>query len=355
MTITSAGAEIGSALFATEPPEARGLMRDEVRLLVARSRGIEHLRFRELGQVLSPGDLLVVNTSATLAAAVDAASPDGTSVVVHFSTPLDDGDWAVELRTPDEAHPVLYASPGGRFRLSGGATMTLSRPLQEAGHRGGVRLWQAALEVPGQVESYLAKHGRPISYGHLQARWPLSFYQTIFAREAGSAEMPSAGRPFSFQLVAGMAAGGIKFSQVVLHTGVSSLESGEAPQPERFSVPAHTARMVNRTHDQGGRVIAVGTTVVRALESAATGWGEVTAQSGWTNLVLGPDRPAITVDAMITGWHETGSSHLDLLEAMAGKPMVERAQEAALANGYLWHEFGDSALLLPEHITRRRT
>jgi S-adenosylmethionine:tRNA ribosyltransferase-isomerase len=341
-----------AGLSATEPPEARGLRRDGVRLLVAGPAGTLHARFRDIGRYVHPGDLLVVNTSATVASAIDGQTDDGRAVVVHVAGRLDDGAWVVELRTPGGAkHPVLNAEVGDLVRLSKAAAVTLLSPYGGT-PSAGTRLWRAAIVVNGgKVRELLARSGRPISYGYLRGRWPLSAYQTVFANEPGSAEMPSAGRPFSNQLVTALVSAGVGFAPVVLHAGVSSLERGEAPPPERFRVPAATARAVEATRRGGGRVVAVGTTVVRALESAvrwrAAGRPVLEAASGWTDLVLGPHRPATMVDGLVTGLHEPEASHLLLLEAVAGSALVQEAYDEAVARRYLWHEFGDSCLLLP--------
>jgi S-adenosylmethionine:tRNA ribosyltransferase-isomerase len=204
------------------------------------------------------------------------------------------------------------------------------------------------LHLPAPLTTYLSRHGEPIAYDYVPGHWPLSSYQTVFAREPGSAEMPSAARPFTPALVTGLVTGGIAVAPITLHTGVSSLEKGEPPLPERFRVPAETARAVNATPRAGGRVVAVGTTVTRALESVAGPDGGVVAGGGWTDLVLGPERPARVVDGLVTGWHEPGASHLLLLEAVAGRDLVAAAYRTAAQEGYLWHEFGDSALLLPD-------
>jgi len=348
--------ELPDELNATGPPEARGLARDEVRLLVADGRRpVRHARFRDLDRHLRPGDLLVVNTSATLAAAVDGTR-FGTGrrilpTVVHVATALDDGRWVVELRTaPDGSRPVLDARPGERVRLPDGATLTLLEPHREpptgpgAAGGDGVRLWRAA--TLADLAGVLRRHGRPIRYGYVAGEWPLSAYQTVFAREPGSAEMPSAGRPFTTELVTRLVTAGVLVAPVVLHTGVSSLESHEPPPAERFAVPAATAALVNWTRGNGGRVIGVGTTVTRALESAATDDGTVTARAGWTDLVLGPHRPARVLDGLVTGLHAPGASHLLLLEAVVGARVVRQAYDAALERRYLWHEFGDTSLLL---------
>ena len=338
---------------ATVPPEARGLARDEVRLLVAAGDGtVRHVRFRELPSFLRRGDLLVVNTSATLAAAIDGTrkrlASDASEVTVHFSTPLDDGSWVVEVRPRGRATgPVWDARRGERIVLAGNAELVLLEPYPDtAASR--TRLWRSRLDgAEGDVLALLAVHGRPIAYAYVEGRWPLDAYQTVFARDPGSAEMPSAGRPFSRRLVAELLSRGVAFAPVLLHTGVSSLEAGEAPLPERFRVGADTAARVAATRRAGGRVIAVGTTAARALETVAAADGAVVAGEGWTDLVLGPARPPRVVDGIVTGWHEPGTSHLQLLTAIAGERVVQRAYREAIASSYLWHELGDSCLLLP--------
>ena len=320
--------------------------REQTRLLVARPSGIEHAVFAELDAFLRPGDLLVVNTSATLAAALDGRRADGRALTVHFATALDDGRWVVELRPAVHATgPLTDVAAGERVRLPDGVTLTVLEPAAVA--PGATRLWRAEVGVEGGVEPYLARHGRPIRYGYLDRPVPLADYQTVFARHPGSAEMPSAGRPFTAELVTGLVAAGVALAPITLHTGVSSQEAGEPPMPERFTVPAATARMVNSARAGGGRVVAVGTTVTRALESAADRTGRVRPKAGWTELVLGPTRRARVVTGLITGWHAPGASHLQLLQAVAGTPLVAAAYDAALRERYLWHEFGDSCLLLP--------
>ncbi|MDQ7802632.1 S-adenosylmethionine:tRNA ribosyltransferase-isomerase [Amycolatopsis sp. A133] len=328
--------DLPAELSASAPPEARGLSRDEVRLLVASPSGVHHTVFTSLGEYLRPGDLLVVNTSGTLPAAVDALRA-GRPVVVHFSTALDDGSWVVELRAP--GGPLLDGRVGERLSLAGDASLTLLAPAVA----GTARLWRAAVSV--EVPEFLATVGRPIRYGYVPREWPLADYQTVFAREPGSAEMPSAGRAFTAGVVTGLVTDGVLFAPLLLHTGVSSPEAGEPPQAERFRVPPATAALVLWVRSRGGRVIAVGTTAARALESAFDG-GVVGAAEGWTELVLGPDRPARVVDGIVTGLHAPDASHLLLLEAVAGAEVVQRAYDAAVEQRYLWHEFGDVSLLL---------
>jgi S-adenosylmethionine:tRNA ribosyltransferase-isomerase len=337
--------ELPPPLEAHEPPEARGRRRDDVRLLVATKHDgqIAHARFPDLPSFLTPGDLVVVNVSATLPAALSAVREDGTRVTVHFSTPApagEDDHWFVELRR--DGSSFAGARSGERLDLAGGGRATLLAP-----YAGGRRLWLARLDVPGSVEAYLARYGRPIRYRHVDRTWPLAVYQNVYALEPGSAEMPSAGRPFTAELITDLVARGILVAPLTLHTGVSSQERHEPPYAERYRVPAETARLVNAVHGWGGRVIAVGTTVVRALETAAEPTGTIAPGEGWTNLIVTSERGLWTVDGVLSGWHEAGASHLQLLQAAAGEELLERCYREALERGYLWHEFGDSHLILP--------
>jgi S-adenosylmethionine:tRNA ribosyltransferase-isomerase len=359
---------------AHEPPEARGLPRDGVALLVSRGTTgeISHHRFTDLPRLLLPGDLLVVNTSATLPAAVAVtgapggayypgqpdsgyqADPGGAAYhlgppapdparsvplpdAVHFSTPMPDGQWLVELRAANgpATRPHPGGMPGQQLGLPAGAALTL-------GSRFTARLWQARLSTA--VIPYLLRHGAPIRYSYVQRPWPIESYQTVFGVRPGSAEMPSASRPFTPQVVAALVARGITFAPVTLHTGVSSLEGDEDPYPEPYDVPPTTARLVSLTRRHGGRVIAVGTTVVRALETAARAGG---SGAGWTSHVVTPETGLLAVDGLITGLHEPRSTHLWMLGAFAAPDLLSRCYAAAVDHGYLWHEFGDLHLLLP--------
>ncbi|GLW23719.1 queuosine biosynthesis protein [Microbispora amethystogenes] len=342
---------LAAPLEAREPPEARGLRRDEVRLLVSRrdTGEVTHHVFADLPSLLAPGDLLVVNDSATLPAAVRL-----DRLAVHFSGRLASGDWLVELRrrTATATEPYLGGAPGEWLPLPGGATLRLVE-------RETARLWRARLDR--DVLSYLAAHGAPIRYGYVRRDWPLADYQTVFGVEPGSAEMPSAGRPFTPELVTALVSRGIGIAPITLHTGVASPEKDEPPYPEWFSVSARTARLANLTRAHGGRVIAVGTTVVRALETAAAvrppvaephrgeagpDGGGVRALSGWTSHVVTPAGGVRAVDGLITGLHEPRSSHLMMLSAITGTGVLADAYDEALREGYLWHEFGDSHLIL---------
>ncbi|MGH7502903.1 MAG: S-adenosylmethionine:tRNA ribosyltransferase-isomerase [Longimicrobiales bacterium] len=345
------------ALAAHEPPEMRGLARDAVRLLVSHGdRQITHARFRSLPRFLARGDVLVVNTSATINAAFRARRCGGPGrcdeqVAVHLSTPLPDGRWVIEMRRPT-AHgsdPLLDARAGERLLLPAVATATLIEPYAPTGHSAPhadrVRLWIASITTSNGVMPLAERYGEPIRYAYVPRRWPLAYYQTMFAAEPGSAEMPSAGRPFTHAILETLSQNGVRIVPIVLHTGVSSLESDEPPYPERFRVPAATADAVNEAHATRRRVVAVGTTAVRAIETMATPAGIVSPGEGWTNLTISPERGVFAVDALLTGFHPPHTSHLALLEALAGTPTIAHAYATALRHRYLWHEFGDSHLV----------
>lgn len=342
---------------ATRPPEHRGIARDRVRLLVARPDLVTHTRFDRLGDHLVPGDVVVVNTTTTMPAALDGRIGHDC-VVVHLSSRHDES-WEVELRRPDGTGPWTTAVAGDRVALTAAGTVELVEPAGPTRADGTTRLWLARVDVPGVLGDHLATHGRPITYAHAPGNVSLDLRQTVFARwsrrigagdpieQGASAEMASAARPFTPLLVTDLVRRGIVIAPITLHAGVSSLDRDETPRPEPFEVPAATAALATRARATGHRVVAVGTTVVRALESTADEDGVVTPTRGWTQLVLGPDRPARVTTGLVTGWHPPGASHLLLLEAVAGRRLVGRAYDAALSGSYLWHEFGDSCLFLP--------
>jgi len=339
--------ELGPDLEAHEPPEARGLRRDGVRLLVAhRETGeISHHTFADLPDLLDPGDVLVVNVSATIPAALPARrSSNGTRVRVHFATraPHLEDDWrVVEIRSANGTRPARLPA-GERLELRGGAELELVAP-----YASGQRLMLARFCCTLLVDEYLERYGGPIRYGHVNKAWPLEAYQNVYSISPGSAEMPSAGRPFTRELLSRLIGNDVVIAPITLHAGVSSPESHEPPFPEWFEVPERTARVIDVARRQSRKVIAVGTTVVRALESAAAAGNCACARSGWTGLVVTPECGVRVVDGMITGWHEPEASHLQMLEAIAGPELLERSYAAALEAGYLWHEFGDSHLILP--------
>lgn len=326
-------------LEAREPAELRASGRDDVRMLVSQEDGsVEHAHFRELPRFLAPGDLLVLNTTATVPAALTALRENhgvnSDEIALHWSTSLPGGLAVMEPRK-------VQGRTGETLTIPGGGRVTLLAP-----YRASQRLWIVKLDVALPPLEYLERWGRPISYDYIPKPFPLSAYQTVFARRAGSAEMPSAGRPFTRSLLACLRRSGVQLARLVLHTGVASLEQHEEPYEEWFEVPLRTAELVRATRERGGRVIAVGTTVVRALESSVDTAGHVIASAGWTDLVITPERGVRVVDGLLTGLHEPRATHLAMLEAIAGHDVIASAYAEALDREYLWHEFGDVHLIL---------
>ena len=354
-------------LEADAPPEARGFERDEVRLMVS-YRGDDHVvhsRFRNIGNFLEAGDVLVINTSGTMNAAISAEREDGTALELHLSTRLPADLWIVEVRRPTGTATVPFkeARAGETLRLAGGAAVTLHTPYPSGSARSeGTRLWVSTLDLPRPLQEYLRRHGSPIRYEYVRGSWPASYYQTVYATETGSAEMPSAGRAFTPELITHLAARGVQIAPLILHTGVASLEEDEPPYEEFYRVPPETARLVNAARAAGKRIVAVGTTVVRALETVTDQDGTTHPGEGWTDLFITPERGVRSVDAMLTGLHEPRSTHLAMLEALVtrepaptskrapastGREHLRVAYAEALREGYLWHEFGDLHLILP--------
>ena len=357
--------ELPQELEAAEPPEARGLRRDEVRLMVSYldDDRVVHSTFGDLPEFLRAGDTLVVNTSGTMNAALPAERSDGTPLTVHLSTHLPADLWVVELRSSSGDEPVLDGESREVVSLPEGASMVLHTPyLSERRQRdeGSNRLWISTLNLPVNLNDYLARNGSPIRYRYVKESWPAGYYQTVYATEVGSAEMPSAGRAFTPELITRLVANGVRVVPLILHTGVASLEDDEPPYEEFYRVPPETAEAVNAARTAGRRVIAVGTTVVRALETVTDRDGSTHPGEGWTDVFITPERGIRSVDAMLTGLHEPRSTHLSMLEALvasvsacplatSGTEHLEVAYSEALRRGYLWHEFGDLHLILPGH------
>ncbi|MCI0709172.1 MAG: S-adenosylmethionine:tRNA ribosyltransferase-isomerase [Chloroflexi bacterium] len=340
-------------LEASEPPEVRGLRRDDVRLMVSHydDDRIEHHTFHELDHVLQRGDVLIINTSGTLNAALAAIHPDGHMMRLHLSTQLDRTQqrWVVEVRQLREksTDPFFEAVAGQVYRLPDGATAELLTPYA-APENGKTRLWLTQLDWNGtSFDTYLSEHGSPIRYSYVERAYGSEYYQTVFANEMGSAEMPSAGRAFTPELVTRLVARGIQFAPILLHTGVASLEADERPYSEYYRVSPETADLINAARRANRRIIAVGTTSARAIETVADKAGFVQAGEDWTELVITPERGVFVVDGILTGFHEPRASHLDMLAAIAGHQHINLTYRTALQERYLWHEFGDLHLILP--------
>ena len=353
--MTSVDFVLPSELEAREPAELRGSGRDDVRLLVTKrdDDSIVHAHFRQLPRFLEPDDLLVLTTTATLPSAVtairvwgrfsnlpsrgQAGKPalheSGDAITLHFSTPLPGGLVVVEPRNAN-------VREGERLALPGEVTATLLTLYRDS-----QRLWIARIDV-ANLREYLMRFGRPIAYSYIDRNFGIDAYQTVYADAPGSAEMPSAGRAFTRGLLVCLRRRGVRLAKLVLHSGVASLETHERPYEEYFEVPLRTANEVRRAKERGGRVIAVGTTVVRALESSTDRAGNVIASRGWTDLVITPERGVKVVDGLLTGFHEPRATHLAMMEAIAGRAHIDKAYAAALSERYLWHEFGDLHLIL---------
>jgi S-adenosylmethionine:tRNA ribosyltransferase-isomerase len=346
--------ELPEELEAHEPPEARGLARDEVRLMVSyqSTNRVVHARFHDIGSFLTAGDVVIINTSGTLPAALKVTREDGTPIELHLSTHLPADVWIVELRErgPKGTRPFFQAASGEMLQLPEGATVTLLAPYaldRSTAPHGSTRLWLAALNLPRPLPGYLNQHGFPIRYSYVQLPWPIEYYQTVYVTEVGSSEMPSAGRAFTPELITQLVARGVQFAPLILHTGVASLESHEPPYEEYYRVPAETARIVNAAREARRRIIAVGTTCVRALETVTDYDGITHPGEGWTSTIITPERGIHAVNGLLTGLHEPRATHLAMLEALAGREHLQVAYAEALRKLYLWHEFGDVHLMLP--------
>ena len=309
-----------------------------------------HTRFRQIEDFLKPGGVLVINTSGTLNAALPATRSDGTQFELHLSTHLPANLWVVEMRAYQDnlektTTPFYDIRPGESFTLPAGASVTFHTPYAP----GNVfrRLWVASLHLPIPLHPYLDRYGFPIRYSYVKKGWPLSYYQTVFATEPGSAEMPSAGRAFTPELLTRLIAKGIQIVPLLLHTGVASTEQKEPVYEEYYRVPEPTARLINTGRLAQQQIIAVGTTVVRALETVTDSSGITHPGEGWTDILVTPKRGIRAINGLLTGLHEPLSTHLAMLETLAGRAHLEITYKEALQEGYLWHEFGDLHLILP--------
>ena len=353
--------ELPAELSAKEPPERRGIARDQVRLMVINRNTcqVEHTRFNSIGNFLRPGDLLVFNTSRTLPASLDGCEASlGQCIEIRLAQHLPDDSWLALVLCQQEPsianrdlvpcpNQILHELTGRSIDFGQGLTATI-----ESRDRHIPRLWKIRFSKSGtELLDSLYRLGRPIRYEYVSAPWDLDYYQTVYAKEPGSAEMPSAGRAFTWKLLFDLKRRGVETAQILLHTGLSSymdddLDAQHLASEEEYLISEAAALKINRTHEAGGRVIAVGTTVVRALESVADATGKVQPQHGYTRLHITADHQLKTVDGLLTGLHEPEASHLDLLTAFLPAEKIQEAYEDAVKRGYLWHEFGDLNLIV---------
>ncbi len=349
-------------LVAKEPPERRGILRDEVKLMVINRSNFDtkHAHFYSIGKFLRSDDLLVFNSSSTLPASLDGyiVSSVGTiPIEVRLAEHLPDDSWLVlpyykidelNIKNYDNAIPVFpIFEKGMEIQFCHGLIAKTYEPDDNI-----PRLWKVRFSKSGtRLLELLYRCGQPIRYEYVSNAWNLDYYQTVYAREPGSAEMPSAGRAFTWKLLLGLKRRGIEMTYITLHTGLSSYrdDTFDLQHPvseEEFLVNSRAAEMVNKTHISGGRVIAVGTTVVRTLESVAFDNGNISARHGYTRLRINADHKLKIVDGLLTGLHEPEASHLDLLTAFLPTDRIQKAYEEAIQRKYLWHEFGDLNLIL---------
>lgn len=351
--------DLPSALEAHAPPELRGLRRDQVRLLVLeRDTGaVTHTRFDRLGDFLRPGDLLVVNASRTVPALLRAVGDDGAPVEVRLADRRGARRWDALLldgrrHVGRAGMRLVFADGDGRGETAPRHTGVGLRALVLGRRPDLPFLWRLQFSRSGPaLLDTIYRLGEPVRYGYVGGALPADLYQTVYASVPGSVEMPSAGRPLSWELLLGLRRRGIEVASLVLHTGLSSTrdDAVDALHPnydEAYDVPGTTADAVNRTRAAGGRVIAVGTTVVRALETVTGGDGVARPAHGRTRLRITPDTRPRAVDGLLTGLHEPRASHLDLLSAFVAPRRLAAAYREALARGYLWHEFGDMNLIV---------
>ncbi len=314
---------------------------------------------RDLPENLRAGDLLVLNDAATLPASLRAVAPSGRTMEIRLAGEREDGCWRVVLfgdgdwRTPTErrAEPERLRR-GDRLTFASGAGHDLSARVELVSavsprlvdirfDRSGASLWQAMYRL-----------GRPVQYSYLEDSLALWHVQTRYAGRPWAVELPSAGRPLTGALLQRLSARGVRLGRLTHAAGLSS--TGDAvldaalPLPERYDIPHETVRLIEEVRSGGGRVIAVGTTVVRALESCAREHGGSLAPGrSITALVLGPGYRPLVVDGLFTGLHEPTASHFNLIKMFAAADLLRSAYSHAESIGYRHHEFGDSCLILP--------
>ncbi len=356
--------DLPDVLSAKEPPEKRGLSRDGIRLLVAdRTQDkLTHARFRQLPDFLKPGDCLVLNASRTLPASLDAHldshldgshafSQAGPRLQLRLARHWQDDSWSA-LALDAEEQPWRGDLRGLRLSLGGG--LRAQGLLAHVEDRDPVieRLWKIRFDKSGiDLMERLCRLGSPIRYWYAAGPWDLDYYQTVYAREPGSMEMPSAGRAFTWKLLMDLRRKGIRTAFLVLHAGLSSymdeaFDAGHRASEEQFRIGPVAAGIINKSKLEGGRIIAVGTTVVRALETVADNSGLIRRSEGSTRLRITGDSRLRSVDGLITGLHEPAASHLDLLSAFLPGKRLSAVYAEALGEKYLWHEFGDANLIL---------
>lgn len=310
--------------------------------------------------LLAPGDVVVVNDAATLPASLPARTEAGDPLELRLVEPRGDGRWLAVLfgagdwRTDTDARPAPPPlSPGDRLRVGGGGELALTATVVEPSPLSPRLVTLAFDRRGGQLWAALYRLGRPVQYAYQPAALPLAAVQTGFAGRPWAAEMPSAGRPLSASVLASLRRAGVGVAALTHAAGLSATGDPELdralPLPERYDIPAATVAAIERARAAGGRVVAVGTTVVRALEGCVAERGGLRAGPGRTALVLSAATRPRLVDAVISGVHPPGESHFRLLCAFAAEALLARAWARAEAAGFVRHELGD-AVLVGRHL-----
>ncbi|ARI77401.1 S-adenosylmethionine:tRNA ribosyltransferase-isomerase [Halobacillus mangrovi] len=337
MNEISTAFQIPNHLNAHIPAEQRGLRRDQVKMMVV---GIDrkpvHSRFDLLDQFLNSGDVLVLNKSRTIPPVL-RGSQGNNPIEIRLSRKLSTNQWeALVLGRVINRKQPIYFPDGVTARIAG---MGSERPLVSL----------TFSETGSSLFSFIYDYGDPIRYEYIDYPWPLDTYQTVYGSVPGSAEMPSAGRAFTWKMIKHLKAKGIKIAFLHLHTGLSYYEDDRWPDPknhpEPYHVPLETVKIIQQAKAARKRIIAVGTTVVRALETSVNEEGNLYESEGNTSLYVDQHYKHAVVDGLLTGFHEPEASHLDMLSSFLPANELLKAYEEALQNNYLWHEFGDMNLL----------
>jgi S-adenosylmethionine:tRNA ribosyltransferase-isomerase len=309
-------------------------------VLDRRGGTVAHTSFERIGDYLRAGDLLVFNDSRTLPALLPGETSQGEGIEVRLARQLAPDTWEALLLPHGGRHD------GKHIRFRGGLSAVIAEARTDAPW-----LWRLRFDAAGDdLLDLIYRAGEPVRYTYVRDVLPIDDYQTIYAAEPGSVEMPSAGRPFSWEVLLGLRRRGVDTAFITLHTGLSSFRNDafdalHVAHEERYRVSKEAARAVNRTRAAGGRVIAVGTTVVRTLETVASDDGRVHAAEGVTSLYVSSSHKLRAVDGLLTGLHEPLATHLDMLSAFVPPVLLTPAYDEALRRGYLWHEFGDVNLI----------
>ncbi|PRY58639.1 tRNA preQ1(34) S-adenosylmethionine ribosyltransferase-isomerase QueA [Glycomyces artemisiae] len=340
--------QLPAHLLARQPIERRGGERHDSKMVVyhKRSETVEFTSFREIPRFLEPGDVVVINDSRTLNASVFANVEDRGRVEVQLRYNPKDNIWGVSSKS--RRAPRI----GSKLTFDGtDITATMLGPDDR-----GLSLWMLEFDCEfDALVAYLDEHGRPIPSLYVEGSFTNEEYNSVYAERPGSAEMPAAGRHFTEEVLTRLRERGVGIAYITLHTGLSSVEISEEHledhrmHAEWCQIPPETADMVNTAKDEGHRVLVVGTTVMRTLESAAKEDGlPLRAGDRWTDLYIYPGFDFQVADAFVTNFHGPRSSRIALASAFTGADLLLHGYDAAIERGLQFYEFGDTTLTLPD-------